>query len=160
MEDRIAISAISQSVFKLVQDKPDQLSRVVSSVLAQRSSWTEAELYSIVRASLIAYPAALNEVKSVAMNMNHEVLKKYGLSAATFENPHILELWQSVSALSQVGATMFNIAFTQIAANAVGFSHMTVYPLEVLDNLTYGGNDIEGENPPIIPVVPPATNGN
>ncbi len=159
MADKIGIAAISQSVFKLVQDKPEELSNVVSSVLAQRASWTDAELYSIVRASLIAYPAAYNEVKSATINMNYEVMKKYGLSAATFTNPYIIELWQSVAQLPQVGAKMFNIAFTQIGTNAVGFAHATVYPLDVLDNLIYGGKDITGENPPIIPVVPPTSNG-
>ncbi len=160
MEDRISISAISQSVYKLVQERPSQLSEIVVSVLEQRDEWTEAELFSIVRAALIASPDAFNEVKAAAMSLDYEVLKKHGLSAATFSNTEILELWQKVTTMEEVSLSMFNIAFTQVGATAIGFAHETVYPLDVLDNLIYGERDLDGENPPIIPVIPPTTRSN
>ncbi len=154
------ITAISNELYKLVKQNPSQMASVVSSVLAQRSSWSEAELYSICRAGLVAAPEVYQALKTAAHDTDTEVLHEHGIKAATLKGKGLVSFWKEVSATLSTSAAggLFNKVMTRLATDGVSFVKSSTYGLGILDTISIGEGDDAGEGE-FSPLFPPVTEG-
>lgn len=55
-DSKASLSAICKSVYDAVKEDPEEADEVLSSVLAQRTTWKSSEVYAIFRAIVLARP--------------------------------------------------------------------------------------------------------
>ncbi len=163
-----SITQISKAVHDLVEKDPTKVGEVVAAVLAQRSEWSESDLHSVCHAALIGAPDVFQALKDAARGMDTEILHEHGVKAATLQGADLINMWKLAGASLPAGAgeSLFNKVMTRLATEGVSFVQHSTYALGILDTISVGKGEADGQpgvNKPVIrpvlPVIPPVTEG-